>query len=225
MLEEVSMKKYFLLSFKCLFLIALIIGCSTLQAKRAVNENTFVSSAPDLSVKVGSEFKFIGSPSETTQGPSVGGRDLRYRFESYCFVAPDKDQAKKVVAISIQTVETYYVSDWYRDIKNTLDTGTIDLRGKKYHYYTYPLQPGLNNYMVRHISQQGYAMPFGLTKVFGRVYGAKGDTLVKIYYYEALNNAEFDNKSWKNTDGLSQKQIDYLKDFNERARSAFELIS
>ena len=120
------MKKYFLLSLKCLFLLALILGCSALQAKRAVNENTFVSSAPDLSIKVNPEFKYVGNAKDSDSHPNISGHDLRHQYDSFCFVSPDKDQAKKAIAIQIETTETYFVSDWYRNnINNVLDKGTI----------------------------------------------------------------------------------------------------
>ncbi len=219
------MKKYILLSLKCLLLLALILGCSVLQINREVRENTFVSSYPNLAIKVSPEYKYIGNIDDKSTGQSISGRDLRYRDDSYSFVKPDKDQAGKVVSIQIETVETYFVSDFFRNIENPLSKGTTDIGGEKFQYYTRLVKPTMDRDMTRHIAGQGYKMPVGLEKVFGRIYGAKGNTLVKIYYYEALDNSEFGGRSWNNADDLSPKQIECLRDFNESAKLAFELRS
>ena len=219
------MKKYILLSLKCLLLLALILGCSALQIKREVHENTFVSSYPNFAISVGPEYKYIGSIDNNGTGESISGRNLRYSTESFSFVKPDKDRAEKVVSVDIDTIQTYFVSDFFRNVKNQLDKGTTDLGGEKFQYYTMFVEPTMNRSKTRHIAEQGYKMSTGLVKVFGRIYGAKGNTLVKIYYYEALDNSKFDNRSWKNADDLSQKQIEYLRDFDESAKIAFELMS
>ena len=220
------MKKCFLLSLKCILLFALILGCSSLQVKREVNENTFVSSYPNVAIKLKPEFKYIGNPSEATLGKSVdNSRDLRVRWDSYCFVKADKDKAAKAVTIQIETVETRFISDFFRNVKNAAAKGTAEIGGKKFQYFTSVVEPTMDSLLTRFYTGQGYKMSPGLMTVLARIYGTRGDTLVKILYYEPLENPELNNMSWKNADDLTQKQIEYMKNFNSRAISAFELMS
>lgn len=204
------MKTHILLSLKCFLLLALISGCSGLQTKRDVMpDNTFVSNNPNLSIKVSPEFKYVGNPTDRGSSTSVGGRDLRTRFDSYIFVETDKDTVKRSVAIQFHKTETYFVSDFFRNVKNTVAKGTTECGGKKFQYYTMKVYPSMNSHMTRHIADQGYTMGYGLTKVFGRVYGAKGDTLVKIFYYESLGDSKFDHN--------------FLNEFNKRAELSFDI--
>ena len=220
------MKKYLLLSLKCMLLLALILGCSSMQVKREVNENTFVSSYPNVAIKVKPEFKYIGNPNEATLGKSVdNSRDLRVRWDSYCFVKADKDKTARAVTIQIETVETRFISDFFRNVKNVAAKGTTEIGGEKFQYFTSAVEPSMDSHLTRFYTGQGYKMSSGLMTVLARLYGTKGDMLVKILYYEPLENSEFNNMSWKNADDLTQKQIEYIRSFNERAISAFELMS
>lgn len=221
------MKKYFLLSLNFMIIFALILGCSSMQVKQEVNGNTFVSSYPKVTFKVNPEFKYIGDPNEVVLGTSVGGsrEHLRLSRQAYCFVKADKDQAAQVVNIEIKTAETYWSSNLYGSVKNAVAKGTTEIGGKKFHYFTIAIMPSMNGYLTRYITGQGYKMSYGILTVYGRRYGSRNDKLVEITYYESLDHPEFYNSSWKNVDNLTHKQIEYLKNFNRRANSAFDLIS
>jgi hypothetical protein len=174
---------------------------------------------------VGPEYKYIGNVSERGAGKSTTGRDLRNHYDSYYFVKPDKDQVEKAVSIQFHTTENQYVSDLNQWVKNAAVKGTEDFEGKKFQYYTQSVTPTMDKRSTKYIYEKGYRMPTGLVTVFRRIYGAKGNTLLMIVYYESISFSDFDNRSWENADDLSQKQIEYLRHFNERAKSAFELMS
>jgi hypothetical protein len=172
-------------------------------------DNTFASNNPKLSIKVSPEFKYIGNPSDRASSTSIGGRELRTGFDSYCFVETDKNTVKRSVIIQIHTTETYFVSDFFRSVKYPLAKGTTKCGGKNFQYFTINVNSSMDNHMTRHIADQGYTMGKGLLKVFGRVYGAKGDTLVKIFYYESFGDSKFDH--------------DFSSDFDKRAELSFDL--
>jgi hypothetical protein len=219
------MKRHILLSFKCFLLLALISGCSGLGPKRDVlHDNTFVSNNPNLSIKVSPEFKYVGNPSDRGSSTSTKGTRLRTSFDSYCFVKTDKNMVKRSLAIQFHKTQTQFVSDFFGRVKNAVAKGTTKCGGKNFQYYTKAVYPSMKSHMTRHIADQGYIMGYGLTKVFGRVYGVKGDTLVKMLYYESLSDSKFEDKSWKNADELTQKQSAFLSEFNKRAESSFDLM-
>ena len=204
------MKTHFLLSLKCFLLIALISGCSGLPTKRDVMpDNTFVSNNPNLSIKVSPEFKYVGNPSDKGSSTSVYGRKLRTSFDSYCFVETDKNMVKRSVVIQFHKTETQFVSDFFRRVKNTVAKGITKCGEKNFQYYTKEVYPSMGSHMTRHIADQGYTMGYGLTKIFGRVYGAKGDTLVKIFYYESFGDSRFDHN--------------FLSEFDKRAELSFDI--
>ncbi len=198
-------------------------GCSVFQVKREVTDNTLVSNTPNVKFRIDPEFQYVGNPHKRDTSESVGGRELDINFDSYCFVKPDDAKASKVISIQFHRVETYFVSDFFRKVE-ALQKGAQDVAGKSFQYYMRGVQPSMNSHMTRMITDKGYSMPYGLVKVFGRIYGPKGNMLVKLYYYESLDGSGLEDLAWKNYDNLSRKQQDYLEKFSERADASFELL-
>jgi len=78
---------------------------------------------------------------------------------------------------------------------------------------------------VRFFLEKGHVVPnCALRKSFMRVVGDKGNTMINIRYYERLPDFNPDCSAWKNPDNLSEKQIEYLKQFNKRCDVAFEVL-
>ena len=205
-------------------IVSLFIGCASMRPQREVHDNTVTSTYPNVAVKIDPSFQYLGNPSEGGTSKSVSGsRDLKISRDSYCFVAPEKDIAFKALAVQFHKTETYFVSDFFGSAIG-LEKGATDLSGKKYQYFTRAVRPSMDSHLTRHITDCGYSMPFGLMKVYGRVYGAKGNILVKVYYYESLHSSGLSDASWKKYDELNNQQQEYLHDFNARADSLFELI-
>jgi hypothetical protein len=196
--------------FKIFLLLVLISGCSGLQTKRDVMpDNTFVSNNPNVSINVSPEFKYIGNPTYKGTSASVKGTKLRTSFDSYCFVATDNNMVKRSVAIQIHKTETQFVIDFFGNVKYSVAKGITKCGGKNFQYFTRDYRPAMNNHITRHIADQGYTMGYGIIKVFGRIYGAKGNTLVKIIYYESLGDSRFD--------------YNFLSQFDKRADLSFDI--
>ena len=118
-----------------LLILVLLSGCASLQAKREVFENTFYSSYPEIQIKIGSEFEYIGETSEAemrqAQDSSYTGNVQKHW---YLFVQLDEQRVKKAVSIQIQKAPTYFVSDIYGRVKNYYDRGTCELGGVSWKY-------------------------------------------------------------------------------------------
>lgn len=207
------MNSLFRIIFKIFLFLVLISGCSGLQTKRDVMpDNTFVSNNPNVSINVSPEFKYIGNPTDKGFATSVKGTKLRNSFDSYCFVETDNNMVKRSVAIEIVKIETQFtsfVSDFFGNEKYSVAKGITKCGGKNFQYFTRDYRPAMTNYMTRHIADQGYTMGYGIIKVFGRVYGATKNTLVKIIYYESLGDSRFD--------------YNFLSQFDKRADLSFDI--
>jgi len=220
------MKKNIRACFSCLFLLVFISACSGLQIKREVTaDNIFVANDPTLSISVNPELKYIGNPNEQGSSESIGGRRLRASLDNYCFVKSAGNRVQRSVTIQIQKTETSYVSDFFRSVKNTIDKGVTECGGKKFQYYTVEIYPSLKYALTQFIADQGYTMDHGLMKVFGRIYGARENTLVKILYFEDISQIDFlKNKNWERPKNFTAEQYDFYVGFNERAKAAFQVL-
>jgi hypothetical protein len=203
--------------------VSFLVGCSAFQVQRDVVGNTLTSNVPSVAVKTDPAFKYIGNPHKRGTGESVSGRELQEHFDSYCFVVPKDDIASKGIAVQFHRTQYKFVSDFFRNVEG-LKKGRQDVSGKSFQYFIESVHPSMDSHMTRLITDKGYTMPFGLIKVYGRIYGGKGNMLVKIYYYEPLKGTGLEDYSWTSYDNLNQKQKDYLEEFNKRADASFELV-
>jgi hypothetical protein len=160
-----------------LLILTILGGCTSLQAKREVFENTFYSSYPEIQIKIGSEFEYIG---ETKQAQTTQAQDSTYtgtvRINWYIFAQSDEQRIKKAVIITIEKSPTFYVSDIYGRVKNYHDRGTCKLGGLSWQYCSFLIYPNMSSAAVRFVSDQGYVIPqCVLAKQFSKVYGPKGN--------------------------------------------------
>jgi hypothetical protein len=202
---------------------SLLVSCSAFQVKREVIDNTLMSNTPNVSIKVDPAYEYLGNPHTRDTSESVGGSELQVNFDSYCFVEPKENVASKALAVQFHRTQTYFVSDFFGDVEG-LKKGKQELSGKSFQYFVESVHPSMNSHMTRLITDKGYTMPFGLLKVYGRVYGAKGNMLVKVFYYEPLKGSGLDDLSWNSYKNLSKNQRDYLEEFDKRADASFELV-
>jgi len=197
-------------------------GCSSLALKREVANNVFTSSFPEITVSVAPDFKYLGISSGHTTGSTLGLRDVDYTIEAYCFVLPRNNIASKVFGVLFETIRAAYIPDFFRDKKNTLATGAVDCGGEIFQYFIISVHPSPTKHFSRVIFENGYAMPFGLIKVYGKIYGVNEDNLVHFFYYEPFENSMKDEQ-WKTQESLRKDQLAFMKKFSQRADLAFNL--
>ena len=204
------MKKRF---FYYLLILAVLGGCA---AERKVVDNTFYCSFPKFTIRINPDYEYIGQRYT---------RSERWGYDTYVFILADNNRIKKVIAIDIEKISTYYVSDFWGNVENKLDSGVCELGGKKYHHYTNALMPSMKWNMTRLVSDKGFILPNCLlTKRVGRIEGAKGNILFKIYYFEDVTDLGSACRSWKNKDTLSKDQLDRLAQFDKNWHEVFEVL-
>jgi hypothetical protein len=159
-------------------------------------------------------------PSPTSK--SIGGRDLNNIFDSYCFISSQDNFVSKALTIQFHTTETSFVSDFFSQAKNTLARGVVNCSGEPFQYYIYAVHPDLSQPTTRLIADKGYIMPYGLLKVYGKIYGAKDNLILKFGYYEKIDEPMTDLQ-WKVQDSLHKNQLEYVEEFSKRADSSFKL--
>jgi hypothetical protein len=213
------MKKWLIVSTLLFFA-----GCAAFQPNRHVENNLFVSDTPKLYVKINPEYKYVGNQSITKHKKSVNGlRTLKYDYDNYCFIKPKENVAEKGLAIQIETISTHFISDIYRSQKDTIDKGMMKYRGNFFQFYTKPIKPSNKWDIIRQFTEQGYKVPYGIVKCFGKIYGEEANILVNIYYYERLSESDPDFKSVYDPNDLTSKQRDFLKEFDKRAMTALDI--
>jgi len=214
--------------FYYLFILTILGGCASLQAKREVVDNTLYSSSnPKIQIKVSPELKYIGETKDTGQRQAdASTRMLTHRVKWYVFVDSDASRVNRMVSIRIERTETYYVSDLFSYVKSSYERGTCELGGRNFQYCSRLIYPGMDRPVTRFVSDQGYVIPrCVLLKSFKKVYGAKGNILVGINYIEdPPSNLPYDCKAWKPDYPLLEDQKEYLEQFIANSDKAFEVI-
>jgi len=212
------MKKLF---FYYLLILAVLAGCASLKTKREITDNVFNSTRPKCSVRVESEFEYLGDISYHREAKDwLGHSTIGYDYNPHMF-----SSSGKALIIDIKKTQYYFVSDLLGIVKNKLDYGTCNLGNKTYQHYTKLIRTGRSGHVERFFLEKGIVVPnCALRKSFMRTVGAKGNIMINIRYYEKLPDFNPDCSAWKNPDNLSEKQIEYLKQFNKRCDAAFEVL-
>ena len=201
-------------------------GCSSLQVQREVlSDNTFVANDPKISIAVNPELQYIGNPNQQGVSESTSGYKLKASSDNYCFVKHAENKVQIALTIQIRKTEGRFVSNVFRNTKNTIEKGVTESGGKEFQYYAKEVYPSLKSELVQFIADQGYTMGRGLSKVYGRIYGSRDNTLVKILYYEDIGHFKSPRKnSWKNLQTYTEAQYKFWIGFNERGDSAFHIL-
>ena len=217
------MKKRF-----CYYLLILTIlgGCASLQAKREVLENTFYSSYPEIQIKIGSEFEYIG---ETKEAKKKQAQDSTYtatvRKNWYIFAQSEAMRVRKVVLIEIKKAPTYWVSDIYGRVENYYDKGTCKLAGLNWQYCSVLIYSGRNRLLNQFATEHGYMIPRCLlAKYVSKIYGPKNNYLVTIIYAEEPPTSDYGCHNWKPNIGLAHSQREYLEQFKKNSETSFKIL-
>jgi len=191
-----------------------------------VFENTFYSSYPEVQIKIGSEFNYIG---ETKEAKTRQARDSTYtgtiRTNWYLFVQAEERRVKKSVSIEIQKAPTYFVSDIYGRVKNFYDRGTCELGGVNWQYCSSLVYLNYSRPVTRFLADKGYVIPNCLLmKSFSKVYGPKGDHLITISYLEVPPTSDYACHRWKPNSDLADSQREYIEQFKKNYETAFVVL-
>jgi hypothetical protein len=218
------MKKRF---FYYLLILAVLGGCASLKPERNVVDNTFYSSYPKFRIKINPDYEYIGQTKHRSEGKAINlTTDLRWDYDTYIFILADNSRVKKAITVIIEKISTSYVSDFWGNVKNKLDSGVCELGGKKYHHYSRAIVFSMKHKVTRFVSDKGFILPTCvLSKRVGRIEGAKGNMLFKIYYYEDVTNSDYPCHAWRDRDTLTEDQWSYLEQFDRRWKESFEVIS
>jgi hypothetical protein len=211
--------------FILLILFSFLSGCASLQVKREVVDNVFFSSYPSFTVKVSSDLKYMGHTKRQDIKISVdGSSDLDYKFDYYIWGTEHNNKIVSLLYCQIEKISTYFVSDFWRSIKNKLEEGKISLGGKYYQYNTKVTYPRGSKSVSGYLLDKGYVTPCGLFKSAGRLFGARGDYLISIRFYKNLEDSGFSCQSFNKKEDLTDDQREYLREFNKEFDTMFEVL-
>ena len=222
------MKKRF---FYYLLVLAVLGGCASLKAKREVLENTFYSSYPEIQIKVGSEFEYIGETKEAEwrqYQDSTSTDTIRKDF--YIFAQTDEERVKKSVVISVHKTKGYWVGDLFGRIENYYDRGTCKLGGVSWQYCSRYLDASKPGAVTKFAAEQGYVMPECLLiKHTSKAFGPKNNYLITISYIEEPPTSDYACHFWKpNSEkpngGLEYSQLEYIEQFHKNAETSFKIV-
>ena len=209
-----------------LLILVLLSGCASLQAKREVFENTFYSSYPEIQIKIGSEFEYIGETSEAemrqAQDSSYTGNVQKHW---YLFVQSDEQRVKKAVSIQIQKAPTHFVSDIYGRVKNYHDRGTCELGGVSWQYCSRLVYTSMAGSVTRFATKQGYVVPECLlVKQTSKVFGSRNNYLITISYLEVPPISGYVCNSWAPNSTLTHSQREYIEQFKRNSETSFKIL-
>jgi len=213
--------------FSCLLIFFLLPGCTSLQVKREVVDNTLYSSAnPKLQIKVSSEFEYLGEIKDVGDRKSVGGTRMLTNWSKwYIFVDPEGSRAARVVSIKLERTETRYTSDLFGWAKIFYGKGTCQLGGKSFQFFSRRIYPSMSVASFKYITEKGYVLPrCAINKRFARAYGAKNNILVDITCLEDLSELPYSCSDWSPDSVLQQDQIEYIEQFNSNCDNSFAVL-
>jgi hypothetical protein len=139
----------------------------------------------------------------------------------------DEYRLKSGITITFRTVETFFSGELFTKVKNRLYAGVEQHADKNYQYFIRKSYPSMKGSVTRYLYEKGgYVVPLCLLqKGIGRVAGARRDMMILIGYYEELSEHGFSCSAFP-IDGkfLNEEEIKFIEEFNERAKSAFEIV-
>jgi hypothetical protein len=219
-------------------------GCAATE--RTVQNNIFNSASPKWSVAINKDFYLLGSGASKYNlfYTSVGGEQVKQPAQNgradvdfYVFIPKEaKDQkASKAVAILIHSMPFILPMKWAEPCLNVnnekmRDYGMKLVGEENYEFATASLKWNSNSYIAKWLEQKNFSLPTcSLVKCFIRVddLALKDDKKAKkeLCYYEDAAISGFDCSKWEKMKELSDKQLKYLKGFEERASKAMQINS
>jgi hypothetical protein len=229
-------------------LVAFSMLCSCAAVERTVQDNIFSSASPKFSITVSKDFNYLGTGASKYDlfYTSIGGEQVKQRVKSgeagvdfYIFITKDikgKGQTiSKGIVVLIQSMPIWLPMKWSEPCYNIHDEQVSDygvkLIGEEYYEFTTTyIKTNSNGYISKRLNKENYWMPnCYISKNFVRVddLALQDDKKVKkeVSYFEDVALSGLDCSKWEKMKELSDKQLKYLKGFDERANKAMQINS
>ena len=188
------------------------------QADRVVQNNIFVSTNPQLAVKVSPPFRYIGEGEFTTTtelGDPTQGKD-------YVFIDTNQDQVQRIFYIKLIPELLRFPGNLLGNIVADLDFGTCTLADRQYQCAANLIFPTGNEPVAKFITPQGsFLPPCLLAKSFVTADATTGSYLIGIFYLEAVSGPVFQCRPSRSTAPPSNAQQQLLGQFEENCIDAF----
>lgn len=198
-------------------------GCAAFKIERKVVGNTFYSSFPQLNIEVHSEFEYLGNfTKDVVAEAATGNTTLQTNWEYYVFAVSQQHKVQKALIVNIIKIETYFISDLFRNTKDKLDSGICKLGGKHYQHCTTLAYNLVRNEARDYLADRGYVLPCGLMQGFARTYGPRRNTGILILYFEGIEGTDLSCDSWGKKKQLTDRHIEHLRGFHQRSEGAFQ---
>ena len=178
--------------------VILITGCTGMEVKRGVVDNTYYSTYPKLAIEVPSEFEYVNNDKSSGFGFYVGEIVGSRQEVDQHFLA---DRINKTLLI-IQTIKVnqgYWLPDLNMGLKNLLDRGHEEHQGTRYQSGVWATK-----------NEDGDCV---LIKRLGRVAGPQSNILLKIIYIEPIKKSTADCAKWQQASMLNEAQRSIVSQF------------
>jgi hypothetical protein len=212
-----------------------VFGCAGMKIERGVKKNIFYSSRfPKIDININPEFIYFGKTGKRIYrkyktSPGGSFRD----DESYIWGKLTKVNALEAIfIIRFERMNRgYFLENQFSDVKDKLDSGTIDINGKIYQFLIKASASQLSNYQELYLYDKGYQIPTCfLAKVLVRRYTHlnENDSLIKILYLEDINynrNSKDTCRNWKDKNKLSEDRRNHFKEFISRNNEYVQIVN
>jgi hypothetical protein len=201
-------------------------ACASLTPKREVVSNVFYATSPKITLRVDTDLTYIGGIKKSSGHPERDGpATITATREVYGFIAAENHRVQRAVAVIIERIRDvggFYYPELFTSAKNKLEHGVTPLGGKNFQYCTQILGLSSRHILAKLIAEKGYILPnCTMLKRFGRITGSRADTLIVLFYVEALPENDYSCVQWR--DGVAAKR-EQLRDFNKNCQTTFEIL-
>ena len=201
----------------------LFFGCTTID--RNLVNNHFSSTYPKLDIVIDPGLEYIGNFKKDALVKAVDGRSkLKTSWDYYTFARTEGHKLEKAFILGFIKIETHFISDLFRNTKNQLDSGMCKLGGKNYQYCTTLFYNLARNEIKDYLFEKGYVIPCGLVRSYARPHGTDRNRCILILYFESIEKTDLACNSWADKKWFTDRHINYLKGFHQRAESTFRFI-
>jgi hypothetical protein len=184
-----------------------------------VQNNTFVSTTPQLKVTVSPPFRYIGE-AEFTTTTELGDQT---QGKAYVFIDTNQGQVQRVFYIKFIPELLRYPGNLLGNIVADLDFGTCTLADRQYQCATRLISFTGNEPVAKFITPQGYFLPpCLLAKTYVTADATTGSYLIGIFYLEAVSGPVFQCGPSRSTAPPSSAQQELLGQFEENCMDAFD---
>lgn len=208
----------------------LTFGCVKVERKVLDNNIFYSSKNPLLNIKVNPELEFIGkADAKIYRDYTTSPGGTFHKNEAYIFGRIHEHTLQSAVIISFTTMRKgYYLPDVFSKIKNKIDSGSLKINKKRFHFCVYASSSPLVSYQETFLDDKGYVIPnCFLVKAYNRRTSIRNedDTLVTISYLEDIfYRTGYRCKDWKNVNAFAKEQSEFLTEFVKRSEQSMQIL-